>query len=48
MENTAELERRINRIFKDLDINNLVKSIRSKANDEETKKELLILETKYS
>ena len=36
------------RIFKEVDLNNMVKQIKQKANIDDTKKEHFILETKYS
>lgn len=41
-----EIEKRVTRIFKDVDINNLIKMVKQKANEDEVKKELLILDTK--
>ena len=53
VENAMEVEKRVNRIFKDLDINNVVKQIKivyqsiqlknKKANNEEVQKEFLIV-----
>ena len=48
VESVGEVEKRVIRIFKEVDLNNMVKQIRGKANSEEIKKELLILETKYT
>ena len=35
------------RIFKEVDLNNMVKQIKQKANIDDTKKEHFIIETKY-
>ena len=53
VENAMEVEKRVNRIFKDLDINNVVKQIKivyqsiylknKKANNEEVQREFLIV-----
>eukprot|EP00825_Cyclidium_porcatum_P011896 TRINITY_DN1615_c0_g1_i4.p1 TRINITY_DN1615_c0_g1~~TRINITY_DN1615_c0_g1_i4.p1 ORF type:complete len:569 (+),score=127.89 TRINITY_DN1615_c0_g1_i4:916-2622(+) len=46
LELANEIEKRVTRIFKDVDINNLIKMVKQKANEDEVKKELLILDTK--
>ncbi|KAM3130952.1 hypothetical protein pb186bvf_016975 [Paramecium bursaria] len=48
VENANEIERRMTRIFRDLDINNLVKQVKLKAGEEEMRKELMILENKIA
>lgn len=48
IENASEIERRVTRIFKEVDINGMVKQIKQKANNEETKKEMMVLDSKYS
>lgn len=58
VENALEIEKRVSRIFRDLDINTIVKQIKivikpfrlinQKANDEEVKKEFLIMENRIT
>lgn len=46
MESANEIERRVTRIFRDLDINGLIKQVKIKANEEDMKRELFTLETR--
>jgi len=42
----TELEKRWNRILRDLDVNTLVKTVRQKADQDDVKKEIMIVDTK--
>ncbi|CAD8134509.1 unnamed protein product [Paramecium octaurelia] len=46
VENANEIERRVTRIFRDLDINNLIKQVKAKANEDDMKRELHNIETR--
>lgn len=48
IENAGEIERRVTRIFKEVDINNIVRQLKMKANSEETKKEFCTMDARYS
>ena len=44
----GELEKRLSRILKELDINNLIRQVRSKADTDEIKKEFYVVDTKIN
>ncbi|CAD8049000.1 unnamed protein product [Paramecium sonneborni] len=46
VESANEIERRVTRIFRDLDINGLIKQVKVKANEDDMKRELFNLETR--
>lgn len=48
MENAGEIEKRVARIFKEVDINGIVRQLKSKASADDTKKELFTLDSRCS
>ncbi|CAD8054112.1 unnamed protein product [Paramecium primaurelia] len=46
VENANEIEKRVTRIFRDLDINGLINKVKNKANEDDMKRELHNLETR--
>ncbi|CAK55624.1 unnamed protein product (macronuclear) [Paramecium tetraurelia] len=46
VENANEIERRVTRIFRDVDINGLMRQVKVKANEDDVKRELFNLETR--
>lgn len=46
--NVANIEKRINKIFRDLDINNLWTKVKLKANDDDFKRAVLQLENRLN
>lgn len=47
-EGIVDLEKRVSRVLKDLDINNLIKQVKSKANQDDVSKDHVILENKMN
>lgn len=48
MENAGEIEKRVARIFKEVDINGIVRQLKGKASADDTKKELFTLDARCS
>ncbi|KAL4475134.1 hypothetical protein ABPG74_001830 [Tetrahymena malaccensis] len=48
IENAGEIERRVTRIFKEIDINNVVKQLKQKANSDDVKKDQCNMESRFA